>query len=124
MCIYTDDLCYIIYILVGQTSFSPTIEQQVGDVISSGGPDVLTSCASIYGRLLQLNTEYLVGVGGPCSSAFYEWAELSVYTESDLQLLRKIREQVDYGLIECGSLALHASMTLVVLTATGLSYLM
>ena len=92
-------------------------------MVTSAGPDVLTSCASIYGRLLQLNTEYLVGVGGACS-AFYEWAELSVYTESDLQLLRKVQEQVDYGLIECGSLALHASVTLVVLTATGLSYLM
>ena len=63
------------------------------DVISSAGPDILTSCATEFGRILQLNTEYLVGVGGFCSSAFRDWEPLSAYSERDLDQLRQLAEE-------------------------------
>ena len=60
----------------------------------SAGPDTLTTCAAEDGRILQLNTEYLAGVGGPCSSYYNEWEPLSVYKEGDLEDLREIAENV------------------------------
>ena len=57
--------------------------------MTSSGPDVLTSCSTFYAGILQLNSEYLVGVGGPCSTAFFEWELLSEYTENDLDDLRQ-----------------------------------
>ena len=62
-------------------------------VITSVGPDVLTSCAAEEGRILQLNTEYLVGVGDPCSSAFHDWEPLCAYSERDLDQLRQLAEE-------------------------------
>ena len=68
---------------------------QVGDLITSSGPRALFS--SLYaielGRILRLNTEYLVGVGGICSSAFRDWEPFSVYSESDLNQLRQLAEE-------------------------------
>ena len=64
---------------------------QVGDIITTPGPDALSSCASPYGRVLQLNTEYLVGVGGPCGY-FNEWSLLSSYEEEDLKTLRSLAD--------------------------------
>ena len=62
-------------------------------MISSFGPDTLSSCAhSNYGAILQLNAEYLVGVGGPCSQEFDPWELLSAYTDDDLKDLRELAE--------------------------------
>ena len=61
---------------------------QVGEVVTSPGPDVTTSCASEFGRILELNKEYMAGVGGICSSDFNEWEPLSKFTEEDLKYLR------------------------------------
>ena len=60
---------------------------QVGEVITSPGPDTTSTCASELGRILELNKEYMAGVGGPCS-AFSEWEPLSKFTEEDLRYLR------------------------------------
>ena len=69
---------------------SPRI--QVGDLITSIGPDALSTCAIECGRILQLNTEYLVGVGGVCSRVLRDWEPLSAYSESDLNQLRQLAE--------------------------------
>ena len=61
-------------------------------MILSYGPDTLTTCASNYGGILELNAEYLVGVGGPCS-AFNEWQLLSTFTDEDLKNLRELAEK-------------------------------
>ena len=66
---------------------------QAGDVIISAGPDIWTTCAAKIGRILQLNTEYLAGVGGPCSY-YNEWEPLSAYSEWDLEYLRAVAENV------------------------------
>ena len=60
---------------------------QVGEVVTSPGPDATSTCASELGRILELNKEYMAGVGGPCS-AFSEWEPLSKFTEEDLKYLR------------------------------------
>ena len=50
---------------------------QVGDTLGVSGPDVLTSCGEA-GRLLELQEQYVVGIGGPCNPAFTEWTALSI----------------------------------------------
>ena len=66
-------------------------------MILSIGPDTLSSCAnSNYGAILELNAEYLVGVGGPCQ-AFNDWQLLSAYTEDDLEDLRELAERANGG---------------------------
>ena len=58
---------------------------QVGDVIVSVGPDLLTSCGNPT-NILSVNETYVVGIGGPCS--FYnEWTAYSRYSTADLELL-------------------------------------
>ena len=65
-------------------------------MILSIGPDTWTSCAnSNHGAILQLNAEYLVGVGGPCSQVFDEWQLLSAYTDDDLEDLRELAERAE-----------------------------
>ena len=52
------------------------------------GPDVLTSCG-VPGRLLQLGTSYIVGIGGPCSP-LESWSEPSTFSAAELELLREL----------------------------------
>ena len=54
------------------------------------GPDVLTSCG-YEGRVLSLNTQYVVGIGGPCHP-INEWTALDDYTERDIALLTFLSE--------------------------------
>ena len=61
------------------------VHMQVGDVIMSIGPDLLTSCGNPT-NILSVNETYVVGIGGPCS--FYnEWTAYSRYSTADLELL-------------------------------------
>ena len=50
------------------------------------GPDVLTSCGR-EGFLLQIGTEYLVGIGGGCSP-ISSWNNASSYSSQELDFLR------------------------------------
>ena len=67
-------------------------------MILSPGPDTLSTCAGDnHGVILQLNAEYLAGVGGPCSTVFNDWELLSAYTENDLKDLRELAERAGSG---------------------------
>lgn len=59
----------------------------MGSLISSAGPDVLTSCGQ-NNRVLKLGLQYLVGVGGACTS-LVSWSELAEYESADLDLLQR-----------------------------------
>ena len=51
------------------------------------GPDVLTTCGR-EGFLLQIGTEYLVGIGGACSP-ISSWSNASSYSSQELDFLRQ-----------------------------------
>ena len=91
-------------------------------MITRAGPDTGTSCSPELGRILQLRTEYLAGVGGPCSSAFNDWTLLSRYSDKDLATLRELAETRDPE--TCGGSALGAAAAVVLLTAGLISSLM
>jgi hypothetical protein len=76
-------------------------------VIEAIGPDVLTSCGA-YGRVLQFNTVYVAGIGQACSP-ISEWTQLSDYTEGEIELLRRLRDEE----VECGATALVISVVMV-----------
>ena len=40
---------------------------QVGQMITTDGPDLLTSCGN-HQNILSVGTTYVVGIGGPCSA--------------------------------------------------------
>ena len=52
------------------------------------GPDVVSSCAAEFGRVLELGGQYLVGIGANTCGVFHDWTALSGFTEDDLDLLR------------------------------------
>lgn len=68
--------------------------QQRGDEVETKGPDVLTDCGE-QGRVLQISTSYVAGIGGPCSP-LSEWSQSSVYSNDELNLLRNLSSYVDY----------------------------
>ena len=94
-----------------------TVLPQVGDVITSSGPDTGTSCSPELGRILQLRTEYLAGVGGPCTPLI-NWDLLSSYSENDLETLRDLAETRDPE--KCGSPPLPGVAAVVVFLTAGL----
>ncbi len=61
---------------------------QVGENITSTGPDVLTSCGW-YGSALVLGAQYLQGVGQVCSP-IAEWGIPSYYTQADWDYLTEL----------------------------------
>ncbi len=61
------------------------------------GPDVTTSCGA-HGRRLRIGTSYVAGIGGPCSP-IEEWAEVSMYSNEELDLLRMLRDTVCAGAV-------------------------
>ena len=67
-------------------SFLPCL--QCGETLVVPGPDVLTSCGD-PGRLLQLQEEYVVGIGGFCSD-IGEWSTVASYSDSELELLTQL----------------------------------
>jgi hypothetical protein len=79
-------------------------------VIEAIGPDVLTSCGDI-GRVLQLNTVYVAGIGQECSR-INEWTQLNEYTESEIEFLRRLRDEV-----ACGGTAMVISVAMVIIFA-------
>ena len=62
---------------------------------SSPDPDASSTCAAEMGRILQLNQEYLAGVGHICSIDFREWEPLSAFTAEDLDCLRTFAANPD-----------------------------
>ena len=90
---------------------NPIISMQVGDVITTNGPDAGTSCSPEIGRILQLRSEYLAGVGGPCSD-FNDWGLLSTYTDDDLDTLRELAEDEDMEK-KCSGSALYPAAVLI-----------
>ena len=63
------------------------------------GPDVLTTCGQ-YFRVLSINQQYVVGVGGPCSR-ISEWSTLTSYSPNELQQLRSLVQQFEAGSLDC-----------------------
>ena len=61
---------------------------QRGETLVVVGPDVATSCGD-PGRLLRLQEEYVVGIGGFCSD-ITEWSTVSSYSSSELVLLGEL----------------------------------
>ena len=55
-------------------------------MIEVAGPDTATTCGSPT-RRLQINGEYVVGIGGPCSP-FRSWTELSSFSAQEIESLR------------------------------------
>lgn len=89
-------------------------------MITDEGPDTLTSCATDYGGILQLNAEYLAGVGGPCSY-FNEWTRLVNYTEGDLNTLRNLAQLKETSQLKCGGQTTSLSMwSAIAMVAVGL----
>ena len=83
-------LCYLILSL-----------SQVGEEVIVFGPDVLSTCGQ-PGRVLEMGTVYLVGIGHRCSP-ITQWTPLSDYSSENLDLLRRLR-------VECGAVLIQASM--------------
>ena len=61
---------------------------QHGQTLVVPGPDVLTTCGA-PGRVLQLQEEYVVGIGGFCSP-IGEWSTVASYSSSELVLLTQL----------------------------------
>jgi hypothetical protein len=102
------------------SSVQKLVIPQVGDVITSAGPDTSTSCSLEEGRILQLRAEYLVGVGGPCTP-LNDWSLLSSYSDNDLETLRDLAETRDPE--KCGSPPLSGLAAVVVFLTAGLIFL-
>jgi len=51
---------------------------QRGETLVVSGPDVLSTCG-FSGRLLQLQEQYVVGIGGACSPV-NQWSTVSSYS--------------------------------------------
>ena len=84
---------------------------QRGETLVLPGPDVLTSCGR-QGRLLQLQEEYVVGIGGGCNP-INAWSTVGSYSISEFSLLSELAPR-------CGALAFFPSLTiLLALTIVG-----
>ena len=81
--------------------------------MTRAGPDVLTSCGNPQ-ALLKLNTQYVVGVGGACSS-ISEWSTLDSYTDTEIEQLRSFSQQFQGGLLSCGAFRLLPSLSLLLM---------
>lgn len=85
---------------------------QVDDVVEVIGPDVLTSCGQ-YGRILQFNTPYVAGIGHACSP-ISQWSQLGDYSETEIELLRRLRD----GEVECDGATATATTAAAVVSVT------
>ena len=85
----------------------------------TSGPDVLTTCGDDR-ALLQINQQYVAGVGGPCS-AFSQWSTLGSYFPSELQQLRDLARVFEEGGLDCGAFGLLPSLSLL-LAAMAVAY--
>ena len=96
--------CSTLYILL-------TVYAQRGETLVVPGPNVLTSCGS-QGRLLRLQEEYVVGIGGACNP-INAWSMVGSYSSSEFNLLSELAPR-------CGALAFFPSVTiLLALTIVG-----
>lgn len=68
---------------------------QSGEVIEVSGPDVQTTCGD-DGRLLDISTSYVAGIGHRCSP-ISSWTERASYSSEELELLRDFSEDVTCG---------------------------
>ncbi|XP_019849854.1 PREDICTED: uncharacterized protein LOC100636237 isoform X2 [Amphimedon queenslandica] len=64
---------------------------QIGQVLNSSGPDVLTSCGSPK-SLLQVGQTYMVGLGSVCS-LIKPWRPLTEFTSNDLNFIQKLNQE-------------------------------
>lgn len=60
------------------------------------GPDILTTCGT-PGRLLQIGSEYLVGIGGGLCGPFREYTLFRDYSSEELEFLQSLDASVDCG---------------------------
>ena len=84
--LYSGKLCFS-SLGVAILSHSITVLQR-GETLVVRGPDVLSSCGA-PGRVLRLQEEYVVGIGGFCSP-IGEWSTVSSYSSSELNLLTEL----------------------------------
>ena len=56
-------------------------------MITSPGPDVLTSCGNQY-AVLTFGKEYIMGIGGACEP-INKWSPISDYTSEDMEFIRR-----------------------------------
>ena len=61
---------------------------QRGETLIVPGPDVLTSCGR-QGRVLQLQEEYVVGIGGGCNP-INAWSTVRSYSSSEFNLMTQL----------------------------------
>ena len=85
----------------------------------TSGPDVLSTCGN-PGAQLQINQQYVAGVGGSCSS-IYEWSPLGSYSPGELQRLRDLSRIFREGGLDCGAFHLLPSLSLL-LAAIAVAY--
>ena len=84
---------------------------QRGETLVVPGPDVLTTCGN-SSRVLQLQEEYVVGIGGGCNP-ISAWSTVGSYSSSEFNLLSELTPR-------CGALAFFPSVTiLIALTIVG-----
>ena len=88
---------------------------QVGQTLMVPGPDVLSSCGQDL-RILNINQQYVVGVGGPCSD-ISAWSTLGSYSSNELQQLRSLAQQFEAGSLDCGAFGLLPSFSAVLAAA-------
>ena len=68
------------------------IHAQTGDVVTTPGPDVATSCGN-RSRVLTLDEEYVVGIGASACNPISDWTTLESYSESEVELLESLQQQ-------------------------------
>ena len=61
------------------------LQLKVGQMITTYGPDLLTTCGN-PNNILSVGTTYVVGIGGACS-AHSEWTPYSQYPAEERQAL-------------------------------------
>ena len=59
---------------------------QIGQMVTTDGPDLVTSCCGNPENILSVGTTYVVGIGGFCS-AYGEWTPYSQYPTEHHQAL-------------------------------------
>ena len=76
-------------------------------MITSPGPDVITSCGNPY-AVLTFGKEYIVGIGGFCDP-INDWSPVSDYTSEDMEFIRRAAGNIDV----CDSANVVVSSTIV-----------
>ena len=81
----------------------------MGEEIEVNGPEPYFEAVT---NTLQLNTDYIAGIGGICSP-INGWSQLSTYSPEELDKLRELDEYLD-----CGGFPLLPSISAIILTSS------